>query len=794
MKVPLSWLKEFLPLTGAPQEISDTLTSLGIEVEKITGLTTTFTGVVVAKVLKADQHPNADRLRVATVTDGTEEFQIVCAAPNCRAGILTALARIGAELTDAEGKKWKIKKSKLRDVESSGMLCSGKDLNLSEEADGIIELPADSMIGADYASFVTDPIFDISLTPNLGHVLSILGVARELAAAYKTVAKRPAVHIKETGHKKMMVEVTDQKLCPRYACRIMTQIKVGPSPEWLQKRLIACGLRPINNVVDVGNYVMLELGQPLHIFDLDKVKEKIIVAPTESPTTLQTLDEKNREIPPQTLLIRDAEKPLAIAGIMGGLSSSATENTTNILIESASFDARSIRRSSRLLDLKTDGCYRHERGIDVANTVHALDRAAQLIQEIAGGDIHPLVDIKEHAFTRRMIPCRLSRLNQMIGFSLSLSEATSLFERLEMQVKATSNDDLEVIVPTYRNDLQKEIDLVEEIARHYGYNHIPRKPPVYTGSALADAPLYRLEREMRNLLLEQGLQECVTCDLISPAMSELTMEKGIPENSTIHVLHPRSIDQSVLRTSLMSGLLQVVKHNINHQVETLNAFEVGRIHFREKNELLEASCAGLLLTGKSRQHHFDRKPQDFDFFDLKGMVENLCDALRIARYSFEPAHLHTLHPWRQAKIKSGDVTVGVMGEVHPQLLLKLDIHQRVFFAELNLNDILPLKKKSKNFSELTAFPSSERDWTVTLKENVPIATILQAIERTKSPYLEQFYLLDLYTSDQLGKDRKNATFRLSYRDPSKTMAFEVVEQEHQKLTHSVAEKLRDCLL
>ncbi len=794
MKVPLSWLKEFLPLNAPVQEISDALTSLGIEVEKITGLTTAFTGVVIAKIISAEQHPNADRLRVAQVTDGTETFQIVCAAPNCRAGLVTALARIGAELTDGEGKSWKIKKSKLRDVESSGMLCSGKDLGLSEEADGILELSVDSTLGTDFSTYVTDPVFDISLTPNLGHVLSALGVARELAAYYKTVAKRPAVHVKETGHKKMTVEVPDQKLCPRYACRIMTQIKVGPSPEWLQKRLVACGLRPINNVVDVSNLVMWECGQPLHIFDLDKIKEKIIVSATEAPTILQTLDEKNREIPPQTILIQDAEKPLAIAGIMGGLFSSTTENTTNILIESASFEARSIRKSSRLLDLKTDGAYRHERGIDAANTVHALDRAAQLIQELAGGEVHPLVDIKEHAFTRRMIPCRLSRLQQLLGFPLSLSEATSLFERLEMQVKVTPLDVLEVVVPTYRNDLLKEIDLVEEAARLYGYNNIPRKAPVYTGSALADAPLYRLETEMRDLLLEQGMQECVTCDLISPALSELTMEKGLPENSTIHVLHPRSIDQSVLRTSLMGGLLQVVKHNINHQVDTLAAFEVGRIHFREKNELLEASCAGILLTGKSRQHHFDRKPQDFDFFDLKGMVENLCDALRIARYSFEPAHLHTLHPWRQAKLKSGDVTVGVIGEVHPQLLLKLDIQQRVYFAELNLNDILLLKKKGKNFSELAAFPSSERDWTLTLKENIPIAQIAQAIERTKSPYLEHFYLLDLYTSDQLGKDRKNATFRLCYRDPSKTMAFEVVEQEHQKLTHSVAEKLRDCLL
>ncbi len=794
MKVPLSWLKDFLPLSATVQEIADTLTLLGIEVEKITGLTTTFTGVVVGKVLKAEQHPNADRLRVARVTDGMAEYQVVCGAANCREGITIALARVGAELTDGEGKKWKIKKSKLRDIESEGMLCSAKELNLSEDAEGIIELPSDLILGSDVSSYVTDPVFDISLTPNLGHVLSILGVARELAAAYQKQAKHPTIHLKETGHKKIDVEITDPKLCPRYACRLVTNIKVGPSPEWLQKRLTACGLRPINNIVDIGNYVMLELGQPLHMFDADKIEEKIIVAPAKEPLFLETLDGKKREIPPQTLLIQDAEKPLAIAGIMGGLTSSTTEKTTNILIEAATFDAESIRRSSRLLDLKTDGSYRHDRGIDGRNVVHALDRAAQLIQEIAEGEIHPLVDIKHHAFSPRMIRCRLSRLHQMLGFSLSLSEVVSLFERLEMHVKTLDQDILEVTVPTYRNDLQHEIDLVEEAARLYGYNNIPRHAPAYTGSTLSDTALYRLEKETRLLLLEQGLQDCITCDLISPALSELTMEKGLSENSTIHVLHPRSIDQSVLRTSLLGGLLQVIKHNLNHQVETMAGSEVGRIHFRENNELLEASCVGIVLTGKSRPHHFDRKPPDFDFYDLKGMIENLCDALRIARYSFEPSHLHTLHPWRQAKIKSGDVTLGVMGEIHPQLLLKLDIHQSVYFAELNLNDILQLKKKGRLFSELAAFPSSERDWTVTLKENVPILTITQAIERTKSPFLEHFYLLDLYTSEQLGTDRKNATFRLRYRDPTKTMAFEAVEQEHQKLTHSVAEKLRDCLL
>jgi phenylalanyl-tRNA synthetase beta chain len=795
MKVPLSWLKDFLPLNKTAQEIAETFTSLGIEVEKITGMTTTFTGVVVGKVLKAEPHPNADRLKIALVTDGTQEYQVVCGAANCRPGINVAFARIGAELTDGEGKKWKVKKSKIRDVESYGMLCSPKELHLSEEADGILELAEDLVLGIDFSSLVTDPVFDISLTPNLGYCLSVLGLSRELAAAYKMKVQRPAVHLKQTGHQKIDVEVADPKLCPRYSCRVVSKIKVGPSPEWMQKRLSACGLRPINNVVDVANYVMLELGQPLHIFDLKAVVDsKIIVAPAGEPASLETLDGIKREIPPNTILIRDPEKPLAIAGIMGGLSSAATEKTDTILIEAAVFNPASIRQSSRLLDLKTDASYRFERGVDGGHVVQALDRAAQLIQELAGGEIHPLTDVQAHPFTARTIPCRLSRLNQLLGFTLSESEAIGLFERLEMHAKSKGGDILDVAVPTYRNDLQQEVDLIEEIARLYGYQNIPRRRPVYSGSDLPDTPIYLLEKKSRELLLEQGLQECITCDLISPEISHLTLEKGLPEGSTIRVLHPRSVDQSVLRSSLLPGLLKVVQHNFNHQTENLAAFEIGRIHFKENSDYQEASCIGLILTGKNREHHFQRKPHDVDFFDLKGMVENLCDGLRLARYSFEPSHLHTLHPWCQAKIKSGDVTVGVMGQIHPQLLAQFDLHQPIYFAELNLNDVLPLKKKDRLFSELAAFPSSERDWTMTLKENVPMSNVMQAIERTKSPFLENFYLLDLYTSDQLGKDRKNATFRFIYRDSGKTMDFETVEQEHHKLTHSVAEKLRDCLL
>jgi len=798
VKAPLSWINEFLDRPLSAKEAADRLTLLGIEVEKIEETPVAFQGVVVGKVRAAAQHPNADRLRVATVFDGTQEHQVVCGAPNCRAGITVAFAPIGASLKDREGKVFKIKKGKLRDVESFGMICSEEELGLPQAAPGtIMELPEEYAAGTDFSSYYADPVLDISLTPNLGHCLSMLGIARELAASLSSAAKRPAVVFRELASVKNTVDVSVEDLVetPRYCCRTILGITVGPSPDWLAAKLQKCGLRSINNVVDAANFVMMELGQPLHVFDKDAIAGGKIVVSAKTPyKSLITLDSKEREIPPNTILVCDAEKPLAIAGIMGGLSSSATEKTKNIVIEAAVFSPSFIRKSSRLLDLKTDSSSRFDRGIDPAQVPFALDRAAALIQQVAGGEVASgRIDIKKEEFRPKTIACRLKRVNEMLGTELSLNEAVSFLSRLEMRCHVQNGDVLHVEVPTYRNDISVEIDLVEEIARIFGYNNLVRKSPRHISSPLTDAPIYTFEKQVRGLLLAEGLQECITCDLISPALAQMTLEKGLPEGSTISVLHPRSADQSVLRTSLLPGLLQVVKNNDSRQVEDFSAFEVGRIHFKEGSEFKEQTCAGIVLTGKNRPWHFDRKPEEADFFDLKGIVENLLEACGIEKVSFEPSHLHSLHPWRQAKVSIRGAAAGVVGEVHPGLLQELSLERRVYFAELNLHDLFPLRK-GRRFSELAVFPGSERDWTVSLKESVPLSEVFQALQRLRPEFLESFRLLDLYQSEQIGKDRKNATFRMFYRDPKKTIDIETVERQHQKLTQAVAEKLKDSII
>lgn len=802
MKVPLSWLKQFLEIELDAKEVAQALTLLGIEVEKIEETPLSFSGVVVGKVVATTQHPNADRLHIATVTDGKQEFQVVCGAPNCRAEIVVAFAPIGTNLTDQEGKTWKIKKSKLRDVESYGMLCSAVELGLGKEGSGILELPQEWPLGADLASFYSDPILEVTLTPNLGHCLSILGIARELGAYLNLKAKRPQFKLEEDRSGQLytnnflQVSVLNPTLCPRYSCRMIQNITVDPSPEWLKKKLEACGLRSVNNVVDISNFVMLELGQPLHIFDADAISgKKIVVSSSTEPLSLATLDHKAREIPLETLLISDNEKPLAIAGVIGGLSSAVTEKTKNIVIESASFSPKTIRKTSRFLEIKTDSSYRFDRGVDIDSVIFALDRAAFLIAQLAGGQVcQGVIDIKSEPLKPKVISLRITRVNEILGIKLSLNEVSSILKRLEMGVKSNGNETLEVEIPSYRNDISIEVDLIEEVARIFGYNNLPKHSPYHLSSTLLDTPIYSFEKGVRLSLLNQGLQECVTCDLISPSLSKLTLEKGLDEEATISVLYPRSLDQSILRTSLLSGLLQVVKNNGNHKIEDVHIFEIGKIHFKEGDVFKECSCAGIILSGKNRPLHWDKKPQPFDFFDLKGVVENFLNVIGISKISFEPSHLHSLHPWRQARIKSGEITLGALGEVHPYITSSIDLREKVVFAELNLHDLLSLKKREKKIDPLSLFPHSDRDWTLSLKDDFPISHVFQAIQSLKSRFLESYFLLDLYKSEQIGKDKKNATLRFVYRDQEKTIDIETVEREHSKLTQAVAEKLKDSLI
>jgi phenylalanyl-tRNA synthetase beta chain len=633
-----------------------------------------------------------------------------------------------------------------------------------------------------------DTIFDIALTPNLGHCMSILGVARELATFFDIPLKERALSVQESEGDRLetlvSVDVQDPEGCPRYGCRLVENVKVAPSPQWLVDRLEACGLRSVSNIVDVTNYVMLELGQPMHGFDFDKIEGgKIIVTSSASYSELETLDEEVREIPNHTLLICDTQKPLAIAGVMGANASSVTETTTRVLLEAACFSPQYVRKSSKALGMRTDSAIRFEKGVDPTLPLLALDRAAELLREVAGGRVvKGKIDISSRKFEKNILFCRTHRINELLGTQLSLSEIASFLKRLQIDVIREEDDQLHVAIPLFRNDIQGEIDLIEEVARVFGFNNIPLRPEKYSTSSIPHAPIYLFENQVRERLVAEGLQEWITCDLISPKLARLTHEK---EGSLVRVLKAASADQSILRPSLLPSMLNVAKSNIDKGNDSLACFEVGRIHFKNKDGFKEESCAGILLTGKSHPYHWNPKPQDFDFFDLKGTLENLLTSLVVIDLSFTPSHLHHFHPKRQAMIHSGEHIVGVFGELHPSSLHSLDIEQRVLFAEINLHLLFTSRKPEKHFTPLASYPESTRDLTISVKNSITLEQIYQTVEQVKSPHLETMTLLDLYKSDQIGKDIKNVTLRFVYRDRKKTISQEIVDQEHTAIMEKI---------
>lgn len=633
-----------------------------------------------------------------------------------------------------------------------------------------------------------DTVFEISLTPNLGHCSSVLGVARELAAGGDAQVTLPQISFEEDASEpiesNILVEIGNQESCPRYACRSIKGVSVATSPEWLKQRLECSGIRPVNNIVDVTNYVMLELGHPLHAFDYDTIEgRKIVIRQAASGEKFTTLDGKERLLEESDLMICDAKKAVAIAGVMGGADSEVKDSTTNILIEAAYFAPKSVRRTSKRLGLMTDASKRFERGIDPNIINYALDRAAMLIKQVAGGKVCKGVqDVSSREFARKRINCRVSRINRLLGTKLSPGEIESIFIKLEFISSHDGQDTFVVDVPTYRNDLMEEIDLVEEVARIYGYDNIDKGLGRYNASSLPHAPIYLFEKEIRSRLVAEGLQEFLTCDLIGPTLLDTLQATEMPQKVWVKVLNPVSVEQSILRTSLMPGLLQVLKHNWDRNTHDIAGFEVGRIHFKDGEQYREQSMASIILSGKVRPHHWDRKPAEVDFYDLKGILENLFNELRIPNVTFKENLLQVFHPGRQASIYSGDLEIGSFGEVHPAVQRRLDVPQRIYFAEINLHDLYKVKSSDAMMSPLPVFPGSERDLTLTVKEEVPVDELLKKFKERASGLLESITLLDIYRSDKLGPDIKNVTFRFFYRDWKKTISQEAVDDEHARIT------------
>ncbi len=644
-----------------------------------------------------------------------------------------------------------------------------------------------------------DVAFELSLTPNLGHAMSVRGIARVLAAQRMRPCKKQPWEEStiQAGRAPYSVHIEAADLCPRYSALCMKGVRVGPSPSWLAAKLEAAQIRPVNNIVDITNLVAHELGQPLHAFDFDALEGPIGVRRARPVEEMAFLDGKRRILPEGALVIHDGKKPVALAGIMGDMASSVSDTTTATLIEAAFFQPQAIRRACRALGIISDSAKRFERGTDPHMTLPALTMAASLIQRIcptatAEWVVDYLQSPLSSSFAPKEIACRVSRTRQVLGYPVTLSELESVFARLGFETKVETPDCVHVMVPVYRHDITEEIDLIEEVSILHGIKQ-PQVALPYIASELPHRGLFSFERNVRQRLIAEGLQECVTCSLISPKMVEIVRNHPISAESLVKVMNPMSEEQSILRPSLLPGLLDVALRNCNRKVPDIQIFEIGCVHFKKHDKISERTVVGIMLGGAESPAHFTREASCVDFFDIKGIVEDLCRALRIEEPLTAASHCAIFHTGRQAHVMVSGLQIGTVGELHPTIIKALDIPERLFFAELDLTDLCSVLPESVKMKALVELPASTRDWTITLPQSIRYHNILEAIKALHCPILEQVSLITIFTHEKLGADKHNITLRFQFRDAAKTIVQEEVDREFTKITKCTEESLTKYL-
>lgn len=783
MRVAVSLLKKYINIEKIDiKKIAHHLTLAGIEVDNIENISPPFSNVIVGQIEKINFHPNSKKLRVLEVSDSKNIFQVISKDLSIETGKKVAFAKIGASLT-IDGKKINIEKRKIQNIESFGRLVSEKEMQISKEDKTVFILPDDFEVGKDL-SFLSDAVLEISLTPNLGRCMSIIGIARELAAILNkkiNIKAFPTLEIKESKKPKFSVDI-EENTTKRYSFITIENIKIEKSPFWLSHLLKLSNIKPINNIVDVLNFVMLELGQPMHAFDTDKIDgNKLKVCLLKKETFFKGLDLIDRNLEKETLVIEDEKKVIAIAGILGSENSSVKENTKNIFIESAIFDPIKIRKESNNLNLRTESSMRFEKEIDTKLAPLAIKRACFLIKQICPNcQIKDIFNIKKEKFlSKKTLSLRPDKVNKIIGINLNVNEIADLLKRLDFQIEQ-KEEFLKVTVPTYRNDIKYEIDLIEEVARIYGYNNIEKIKPLFKTSKTSHDTFYFFEKRLKEIFVSRHFQEIITTDLISIDLLEKIEEKIIGKNVAISTLYSKSKEHSILRPSFLSSFLEVVKQNMYHQNFDLQFFEIGKIHLKKNNTFFEQPTLAFIMTGKKYPHNWNIEDKNIDFYDMKGVIENLFLSLKIKNYHFTKSSLSSFHPKQNSSIFIEDKKIGSFGNLHPNILEKMDIKKQVFFAELNHLFLYKMKEKKIKFKPLAKYPSIKIDETIKIDKKDSFSIILKKIKNIKSDILEKTYLLDIYEPKE-NPLIKNITLRFIYRDKNKTLSFDQVKKEHEKI-------------
>ena len=794
MKVSLKWLRDYVDVDMEPAVLAESLTMAGLEVEAVEEAGPDFDGIVVARILTVRPHPQSYKLHLCEVTIGSETLPIVCGAPNTKAGTNVALARVGATIPGG----YTIKSSRLRGELSEGMLCSEEELGIGEDNTGIMILPPELPLGMDLkeALGLLDTVLDIGITPNRADCLSIIGIAREVAAITGNTLRYPETAVRENEEDIdgiTSVTIEDPDLCPRYTARIIKNITIKPSPAWMRERLEAVGLRAINNIVDVTNFVMMELGQPLHAFDYRFLEEgRIVVRRSRNGEHFVSLDEKDRVLRADTLMICDGVKPVAIAGIMGGLNSEVKDDTSTILLESAYFHPASIHRSSRWLGMGTDAAFRFERGIDPEGVVRALNRAAQLMAELGDGEIcRGYIDVYPRQISvSKDIPLRGRRVSEILGTNISAREAAGILERLEMTIVPAGGDDYLVTPPTCRVDIAREIDLIEEIARIHGFQNIPITTPASGVAPGRENSSRRREELLRTVMNGLGYTEAINYSFINPAMAEqLGLPEGDPLRSFVKIRNPLTEEQAVMRTTLVYGLLEVMNRNARNGCADLKIFELGRVFFaRGKEELPEEkACLAALVTGSRYDSSWHHHGIGADFYDLKGVLESLFAVLKItgAKFIAPAAEWSFLHPGRSCRVMIGEKVAGFLGEIHPQVQERLDLRSRALVLQLELDSLAVPAAAGRSFREISKYPASSRDVAFLVPAVMEGEALCRAAYNQHEVLLESVSIFDVYTGKNLPEGMKSVGLRFSYRSGDRTLREEEINSAHGRIVKTM---------
>lgn len=790
MKVSYNWLKDFIDVDIPPEELADLLTNAGFEVEELQKVSSTIKGVIVARIVTVEQHPNADRLSLCRVNDGESERLIVCGAKNMKTGDKVALALPGSFIAGER----KIEKAKIRGIVSEGMLCSEEELGLGVKSEGIMILPDDAPVGMDINKYLglDDYIFEINITPNRPDCMSIIGIAREISALTGLPLRYPSTEVHESNGRiedYTKITIEDIDLCPRYAARIIRNVKVDSSPFWLRSRIEKCGMRSINNVVDITNYVLLEMGHPLHAFDYDLLEgREIIVRRAKSGENIVTLDGVSRELDTDMLMICDRTKPVAIAGIMGGSNTEVSFDTKNILLESAYFNPVSIRKTSKRLGLRTEASQRFERGADPVNVINAINRASQLISEICGGEVlNGIFDVYPVKIKSPEVNLRINRACMLLGLDISEEDIKNILRRLGMEVREETKGVLKVIPPSYRRDIEIEEDLVEEIARIYGYQKIPVSLPSARIKAGSVSVKESVESLIRNTLLAAGYFEVINYSFLYPEIfDDLLIGPDSNYRKFVPLRNPLSRKQSIMRTTLIPGLIESMKANINRGNRDIRIFEIGKVFFYN-GDIREEGRIGGLTCGSRHEPIWNLKHVDIDFYDIKGVVEAIVDTLGIDNCSFSPAHEPFLHPGKSALLKINSMDAGYLGALHPDVEERLEV-QNVFVFELNLELLIKYFNWERKFTELPKYPSIYRDISLIVDDSLFTEDILKTIEKRKHPWVENIKIFDLYKGGQIPEGKKSIAFRITYRSSEKTLSDEEVDLLHNEIIKEIVEK------